>query len=304
MGGDKTVLRREIGPSADSDCPVILVASNGSERAAHAVRVAGRLAHAEHAQLVCEQIIDPQEGGPGADQALGDLARAVNAALGADPARCVVEICHLSDSYTDEEYGRAVMLADVASRTNAALLIIGVHGGKGGGKLLSTTMTEKLMKVAPCPVLIVTGGAVDAYRKVMVAVDFSEVSFDAVEAGMRFAPGADVVLVHVKPADGSEPDRDGTGGADSMRNMSNVAREDLVGKGVKTVPSGDDRVTTQVLEGTPGDALSQAVAEHQPDLLVLGTRGRTGLTRLIMGSVANKFVADPPCDVLVLRSAG
>jgi nucleotide-binding universal stress UspA family protein len=57
----------------------------------------------------------------------------------------------------------------------------------------------------------------------------------------------------------------------------------------------------RVVEGPPVAAVLHAVEELNPELLVVGTHGRTGLQRLALGSVAERLVSHAPCSVLVVR---
>ena len=55
------------------------------------------------------------------------------------------------------------------------------------------------------------------------------------------------------------------------------------------------------LEGDPAEEILRYAADAGTDLIVLGTHGRTGLERLLMGSVAEKVMRDAPCSVLVVK---
>ena len=61
------------------------------------------------------------------------------------------------------------------------------------------------------------------------------------------------------------------------------------------------RATALTLVGAPHDALNRAARRHKADLVVLGTHGRTGLSRFFLGSVASRVVATAPCPVLTVR---
>ena len=56
-----------------------------------------------------------------------------------------------------------------------------------------------------------------------------------------------------------------------------------------------------LLTGAPHDALNRAARRHRADLLVVGTHGRTGLAKFLVGSVASRVVATAPCPVLTIR---
>ena len=57
----------------------------------------------------------------------------------------------------------------------------------------------------------------------------------------------------------------------------------------------------RLLEGDPATAIVEAAEETGADLVVMGTSGRTGLTRLLMGSVAEEVLRHAPCPVLTVR---
>jgi nucleotide-binding universal stress UspA family protein len=56
-----------------------------------------------------------------------------------------------------------------------------------------------------------------------------------------------------------------------------------------------------LLEGHPADVIVETAAETGADLVVMGTMGRSGLTRLVMGSVAEEVLRRSPCPVLTVR---
>jgi nucleotide-binding universal stress UspA family protein len=63
------------------------------------------------------------------------------------------------------------------------------------------------------------------------------------------------------------------------------------------------RVDTAVLEGAAAHEIVRAATSMKADLIVLGTHGRTGVARLLLGSVAARVVATAPCPVLTVRRA-
>ncbi|MEM9838524.1 MAG: universal stress protein [Pseudomonadota bacterium] len=291
MADKRSVKSVEVGDNGGSDGPAILVASNGTARGACAFEAAARLAEIKNGWVITERIFDFPEGGGDSADALERVAAEARE-LFKGQGRCLVEVDKLSESYTDENYGRAMMLADAATRHDAKLIVIGVHGQKKSANALSATMTQKLMKVAPCPVLIVSRHDSGDYRKVMVAVDFSDCSLTCIKEAMRFAPQAEYDLVHVGD--------DAAAAESELRQLVAQARDALQGQ-LETVP-GEDAFRVEIGQGKPTDVIADAAAEHRPDLMVMGTRGRSGLAKLVLGSVASRFIAAPPCDLLVLRN--
>src|SRR5260370_33081940 len=64
----------------------------------------------------------------------------------------------------------------------------------------------------------------------------------------------------------------------------------------------DLRVETKLVEGNPAKEILRAAREFKPELIVMGTHGRTGLSRLLMGSVAQAVVAKSPFPVLTVKT--
>jgi len=64
------------------------------------------------------------------------------------------------------------------------------------------------------------------------------------------------------------------------------------------------KITLKVVEGSPKIEIIRYASEHHIDLIVLSTHGRTGLSHIVMGSVAENVVRMAPCPVLTVRAAG
>jgi nucleotide-binding universal stress UspA family protein len=77
--------------------------------------------------------------------------------------------------------------------------------------------------------------------------------------------------------------------------------EDLVSRAARKLADAGLRTQARVLQGDPREALIEEVRKEHADLLVVGSHGRTGLEKLLMGSVASHVVTHAPCSVLVVR---
>jgi nucleotide-binding universal stress UspA family protein len=66
----------------------------------------------------------------------------------------------------------------------------------------------------------------------------------------------------------------------------------------------DEGITVEfvIADGEPGEEIVRVAKEHHCDLIVMGTHGRTGLSRLLMGSVAERVMRRAPCPVLTLKA--
>ncbi len=75
------------------------------------------------------------------------------------------------------------------------------------------------------------------------------------------------------------------------------AKRELTARGVR-----EDRVVGEVLDGHPAEELDKYAERHGADLIVIGSHGRKGLDRLLIGSVADKVIRGAKVPVLVIRS--
>ena len=86
------------------------------------------------------------------------------------------------------------------------------------------------------------------------------------------------------------------------RRTRNSAARHLKGLAARAKRAGV-RTSTRLIEGVPvADRIVRAARAQRADVIVMGTHGRTGVTRLVLGSVAARVVATAPCPVLTVRS--
>jgi nucleotide-binding universal stress UspA family protein len=136
-------------------------------------------------------------------------------------------------------------------------------------------------------------------KKILYATDFSSHSNQAYFHAVALAEGhgADLIILHVYSP--TAADLEGMV-PDSRSEDLDVSywRQQL--EQIHPVNSGI-RVHHVLLEGSPADEIVRYATEQGIDLIVMGTHGRTGLERLLMGSVAEKVVRGAPCSVLVAK---
>jgi nucleotide-binding universal stress UspA family protein len=138
-----------------------------------------------------------------------------------------------------------------------------------------------------------------SFKQICCAVDFSDHSFAALRRAIELARSldAELTLVHVFPP-----------GYDSSlaraERALGMAEERILGRlgewrALAERELGRE-VRARLLAGSPARELSRHAARGM-DLLVVGTRGPTGLGRLLLGSVAERVVRDAPCPVMVVH---
>ena len=137
-------------------------------------------------------------------------------------------------------------------------------------------------------------------KNILVPVDYSH-SGDAaiayaVSLGKEYE--AEIHFVHVCEPPYVDGGFAGTPGADQVPPAEIREAETQL---ESIMPSGDVRCRRKVLIGTPADELVGYAKDNSIDLVVMGTHGRSGLGRLLMGSVAEGVVRRSPCPVLTIK---
>jgi nucleotide-binding universal stress UspA family protein len=143
-----------------------------------------------------------------------------------------------------------------------------------------------------------------AYRRVLVAVDFSESASRALAAAYQVAPRAEFLFVHawqVPPV-----------GFGTLQSAEKVMEQenDLLRKRLErqakdqlvalSSPARQPRI--EMVVGNPFFVIRDAMASFQPDLLAMGTHARSGIAIAMVGSLAREFLVEAACDVLVARA--
>jgi nucleotide-binding universal stress UspA family protein len=143
----------------------------------------------------------------------------------------------------------------------------------------------------------------DSTTKLLVAIDFSDQSLGALRAAERLAvaSSAELHLIHVLPAR-SDTDSPARGGR-RERALTQVEefreRLDELAAGVVGAVR---HVAGHLRRGTPDTEIAELARTIGADLIVVGTHGRRGLDRLLLGSVAERLVRHASCSVLVHRA--
>lgn len=141
-------------------------------------------------------------------------------------------------------------------------------------------------------------------RHILAPTDFSDYSKDVIRYALELAQtfGAKLSLLHVVelppyPIEGFVPS---TMGADLLNDLERQASAELA----QVLPQAQEakiEVTRSVVIGSPFQKIIETAEAEHVDLIVMATHSRTGLSHLIIGSVAERAVRTAPCPVLTIR---
>jgi len=293
----------------------ILLPVDFSEHSALAFGHAGLLARAFGAQLelvhVVEQVVHSHPSFWSAEPALADELHRQSVATA---ERLLAELWRArAEEFGPHTSTRVVSgsvpgaLADHAVASGTQLIVMSTHGRTGFARWLMGSVSERLLRVAPCSALVVRGatpGSTPVIRRVLVAVDLSEPSRRALESALALARalGASLEVLHAvalpfhSDAGSSQP-----GLTERLRERAVAELDRFVEEGVASAPAAPAVVERALVSGSPTTVINEHVALRQPDLLVLGTHGYGGVKRLVLGSVAEALARYATVTTLVVR---
>ena len=195
------------------------------------------------------------------------------------------------------------VLLQEARTSSADLLVLGITGDSllpyGAG-----TVATKCLRKAPCKVMLVKSTHPRPFRRIVACVDFSETSREAVVQAMRVAARdrAEVHLLHVfqPPSDfsalfsGRLPAM-----ADFEKNYRRVLENNL--RHFVGADPGISSIYAITEAKTHGHGIAEYCRRIDADLVILGTKGKTNLKYVLLGSTVERLLKEIPCSALVVR---
>jgi nucleotide-binding universal stress UspA family protein len=270
----------------------VLVATDLSSPADHAIERALQLAAAHGAKLDIVHVME--EGVPVEAQAEITATReaTVQEKLAANPLAADVEVTidMVVGSADTDIVERAVM-------ANADCIVLGLHERLLAENLpIQGTLAESIIGSSKVPVLLVHNEPRGPYQTAVVSIDFSPLSHAAIQAAVLVAPEAALHLVHAYEGDSIKAHQ-----AEQKLKSFVTSESQVLGRAAIQAGLPEITVKTHAEQGDPQSALKAQIVRRDADLLVLGTRGRTGLARTLLGSVTTDLINQRLCDVLVIR---
>jgi nucleotide-binding universal stress UspA family protein len=285
----------------------ILAATDFSDAAALATQRAAVLATELTATLILVHAIsapawsDEVLGAPRVPLVAGDLRATIEAALKEERDR----VAALTDATVEHVLVDGPLhrsLPSLVQATGAEWLVMGAHGENATRELLLGSTADRVLRVAPVPVLLVRTPCEGPYRRVALATDFSSGAEQAALQGLRLAGKAQRLLVHVDErlheptlayagvSEETIEDYRRASAIESMRQLE-VMAERLQAHGGELVPT--------LRDGRASAALQALVDEAGIDLMVIGRHGRSRLEAALLGSTGRFATSALRCDVLV-----
>jgi len=211
-----------------------------------------------------------------------------------------------------EDIGEGIVF--VAKRSACDLIVLGTHGRGGLPRMFLGSVAERVSRLSPMPVMLVRGdGKVEPstglFKRILAPVDGSEAGQPAFAMADYLATRLDAELqvLHVTPRMPLPLGDPWSGSAtiynweDTQRILEQEGKDILDAARIKVKTP---RVSIEMVGANTqreADVIVGYARQHQSDLIVLGTHGRTGLEYLLLGSVAEGVAHRAPVPLLLVR---
>lgn len=278
----------------------LLMATDLSARSDRAIARAISIAHEQGANLTILHVID--------DDLSKSVIKAQKQIATETINEQVEELTNRKRTHISVQVvlGRAYMeILEMSDKMDAEMVILGTHHQGGLRDMFRGTTVERVIRVGHVPVLVVKDRVHGPYTEVMIGVDFSVFSRRAIELAVSFVPGASFNLVHAYhvPFKGFLHSKSLK---QEVKRQEQIEFQSMVDEEMATFLSSlsaeNPTLNTVMQEGGVRNVIYEQVQILKPDLLVIGTHGRTGAARAFLGSAAEDILNQPPCDVLLVKA--
>ena len=209
----------------------------------------------------------------------------------------------------------SVEAVELARKIGADLIVMGTRGRSGLTHVLLGSVAERTVRLAPCPVMTVgpaargiSSGAdgkiaVKEIHRILVPVDFSEHAQRALDEAIEFAVafGAEVDLLHSYPINPQEIAPYGIATPQDFERSLQIAARQRLSAWRDQVSAAGRNGQDHLAADLPSEAILETAKKREVDLIVMGTRGLTGLTHVLLGSVAERTIRTAPCPVITVK---
>jgi len=278
----------------------ILVAVDGSESSRNALRQAFRLAVDEKCWITVTSVIQPLTGDldlTGVKDIHASLAKPCEEALAeaqrmAEHERMLIKtVCEEGETYE--------RIVDLADGSNSDVIVMGRRGVHRFERALIGNVTARVIGHTQRDVLVVPGDATLGWGKILVGTDGSRYSKVAIDKAIDFAKayGSELLVLSVVDV----PAEFYAEAPQAVEDMVRKAKEYTSAVKQKAGDAGV-KAESYVGEAEAWEAVVKLARDQNVNMIVVGSHGRTGLRRLLMGSVTEKVIGNAPCPVLVVKS--
>lgn len=197
-------------------------------------------------------------------------------------------------------------LLNYATEHDIDLIAMGTHGRTGFERYITGSVTERVVRQANTPVLTVRATEQNrekSYDDILIPTDGSEFAAAAIEHGVAIANQFDgrIHAVNVLNVGDMSVNPSYTPATELVERLKEDGKKATEQIETRARDAGCE-VVTSVREGYPANELLGYTEEHDIDLIAMGTTGRTGLTRFLMGSTTERLIRHADVGVLAVNA--
>ncbi len=278
----------------------ILVAVDGSDSSKNAFRQACKIARQDASWITVITTIPFYQD----LFQMPSIQEKVSKTLREDGEKVISEIKKIADQ--EDAFIRPVIeegspvntIVDTAGENNFDLIVMGRHGKSQLERALVGSVTARVIGHSRGDVLVIPKNASIGWNNILISTDGSKYSTAATEKAIDLAKSYGGRLQTLSVVDVTE----------EFQTEAPGAVEELVRKAKGFVDDVRKKAETQgiktealVREGETFKIITDLSKEYKTDVIVMGSHGRTGMNRLLMGSVTEKVIGYAPCPVLVVK---
>jgi len=281
----------------------ILLPFDGSEGAAAVLHHASELAHWADATIHVLYVADTTRDSVTVveGETVDALVRKGEDVV--DEAEKTLETLGVSYDTDVVQGNPAPTIVEYAEQYDQDLIVMPTHGREGISRYLIGSVSEKVVRLSPVPVLTVRMQPDETlefpYENVLVPTDGSDAATHAAEHTLSFAASLDATVHVLSVLD------EATLGLDVRSTISGEERERAATEAVDAVVSEAERrgvpdTVRHIERGTPVEEILDYIESNDIHAVGMGTTGRRGTDRILLGSVAEKTVRSAPVPVLTV----
>jgi len=268
----------------------LLVTSDASEFSAGALRIAIGLASRCGAKLSAMtmvitnpeyEAIAPDRVAKAEEEARAHL-ESIRAQAAQEGVECDVVLRHGEDPWP--------VIVEEAERQQVDAIVMGRQGRRGIARFMVGDATVKVIGHAHCSVLVAPRAAQMWQRRILTATDGSRYSDAAAAAAGKLARTCSLPVTVMSVFASSHSDVRRREAGEAVERIATFLRTEGV------------TVDTAVVEGRPDAAIIDTASSQGADLIVVGSHGRTGLERLLIGSVSERVIGAASGPVLIAKA--
>jgi nucleotide-binding universal stress UspA family protein len=300
----QTAIQTHTNAGMSGGLRIIAIATDFSANADRALQWGVSLAQAHQARIVLVHAIEPTLAaidflkGPVNEEIRKGLDRAAHVCADAGVAATVEH--HMGRSWE--------VIVEVSKKHDADLIVTGTRGRRGYMRVLLGSTADRLIRTSDVPVLVVHPNNVvpeGGLKRILVPVDFSEESSLAMSMAVRLLSGSnrggEIVLLHAIELLVEWPTPDmptvmprfwDDAEASATRQLESIAA---------SIRNERIQVRAKVVRDYPPDAIDVECSSGTIDLIAMGTRGKGGIERFMLGSVAERVLHHVSCPELMVR---